>query len=257
MRYIAIIPARYASTRFPGKPLALLAGKPVIEHVYEHVAQAINDVLVATDDERIYQAVEAFGGSAVMTRTDHRCGTDRCVEAMDKWLLAHPEVDEKEVVVVNIQGDEPFVHPSQVHDLCACFNNPATQIATLARPYTLQDSWDDLSNPNTPKVVMDKQMRALLFSRNIIPHLRGIPEQQWISRHTYYRHVGMYAYRASVLRTIAALAPTPLEMAESLEQLRWIENGYTIRVAITQHTTIGIDTPEDLKKAEQFLSARL
>lgn len=253
MRYVAIIPARYASTRFPGKPLAMLAGKPVIQHVYEHVAQALSDVLVATDDARIYDAVEAFGGKAAMTRTDHRCGTDRCLEALDKWLAGQsaiqPSLAESDIVVVNIQGDEPFVAPEQVRALCACFDCPDTDIATLARPYATTDTWDDLATPNSPKVVIDRTMRALLFSRNIIPHLRGIPEQEWLARHTFYRHVGMYAYRAHVLRNIAALAPTPLEQAESLEQLRWIENGYTIRVAITSHATIGIDTPEDLRKA--------
>lgn len=253
MKYVAIIPARYASTRFPGKPLAMLAGKPVIQHVYEHVAQSISEVLIATDDQRIYTAVEQFGGKAVMTRSDHRCGTDRCLEALDKWLTAHPEIDEKEVVVVNIQGDEPFVHPEQVRDLCACFDDETTEIATLARPYTTDDSWQDLLNPNTPKVVMDSRMRAILFSRSVIPYMRGIEEEQWLSRHTYYRHVGMYAYRAPILRQISALQPTPLEVAESLEQLRWIENGYTIRVAITSHATIGIDTPEDLQKAELFI----
>ena len=254
MRYLAIIPARYASTRFLGKPLALLGGKPVIQHVYEHVAQALDEVLVATDDARIYDAVGSFGGKAVMTRSDHRCGTDRCVEALQHWLDEHPEVPEQEVVVVNIQGDEPFVHPEQVRDLCACFRDEDTDIATLARPYTNKDTLPDLINPNTPKVVMDSRMRAILFSRSVIPYLRGVPENEWLTRHSYYRHVGMYAYRAPILKKIAALPPTPLEIAESLEQLRWIENGYTIRVAITHRATIGIDTPEDLQKAEEAIS---
>lgn len=256
MRYIAIIPARYASTRFPGKPLAMLAGKPVIEHVYEHVAQCLDEVIVATDDRRIYDCVAGFGGKALMTRADHRCGTDRCLEAMDTWLAEHPETDEQELVVVNIQGDEPFVHPEQVRDLCRCFDAQGTDIATLVRPYTAADTWEDLQNPNTPKVVFDQQMRAILFSRSIIPYMRNIPENEWLSRHTFYRHVGMYAYRASVLRTIAALQPTPLEMAESLEQLRWLENGYTIRVAVTHHATIGIDTLEDLLKAEKAINGK-
>lgn len=254
MKYIAIIPARYASTRLPGKPLAMLAGKPVIQHVYEHVAQcALSDVLVATDDERIRDAVRGFGGKAVMTRADHRCGTDRCLEAMNSWLQVHDDVSADELVVVNVQGDEPFVHPEQISDLCRCFDSPETDIATLARPYTAADSWGDLVNPNTPKVVFTPDMRAVLFSRSIIPYLRNVPQKQWLQQHTFYRHVGMYAYRANVLRKIAALSPTPLEVAESLEQLRWLENGYTIRVAITKHATIGIDTPEDLVKAEQFI----
>lgn len=255
MKYVAIIPARYASTRFPGKPLALLAGKPVIEHVYKHVTDAIDEVLVATDDERIYAAIQQFGGKVVMTRSDHRCGTDRCLEAMDKWLATHSDISEEELVIVNIQGDEPFVHPEQVRDLCACFDAPDTDIATLARPYSEKDSWNDLVNPNTPKVVMDSRMRAILFSRSIIPYLRNVPQEQWLKQHTFYRHVGMYAYRASVLRSIAALQPTSLEIAESLEQLRWLENGYTIRVAVTPHATIGIDTPEDLQNAEQFIAS--
>lgn len=256
MRYIALIPARYASTRFPGKPLAMLANKPVIEHVYEHVAQCLDEVIVATDDQRIYDCVVGFGGKAMITRADHRCGTDRCLEAMNTWLEEHPEADEQELVVVNIQGDEPFVHPEQVRDLCRCFDAQGTDIATLVRPYTTADTWEDLQNPNTPKVVFDHQMRAILFSRSIIPYLRNIPEREWLSRHTFYRHVGMYAYRASVLRTIAALQPTPLEIAESLEQLRWLENGYTIRVAVTHHATIGIDTPEDLLKAEKAINRK-
>lgn len=258
MKFIALIPARYASTRLPGKPLAMLVGKPVIQHVYEHVAQctALSDVLVATDDERILNAVQDFGGKALMTRADHRCGTDRCLEALNSWLSEHPEVDAKDLVVVNVQGDEPFVHPEQISDLCRCFEQPDTDIATLARPYTAEDSLADLQNPNTPKVVFGKDMRAILFSRSVIPYLRNVPQEQWLTQHIYYRHVGMYAYRASVLRAIATLQPTPLEIAESLEQLRWLENGYTIRVAITRHATIGIDTPDDLRKAEQFISCQ-
>lgn len=255
MKFIAIIPARYASTRLPGKPLASLAGKPVIQHVYQHVAQctALTDVIVATDDERILDAVQGFGGNAMMTRADHKCGTDRCLEAMNSWLKQHPETDAEDLVVVNIQGDEPFVHPEQVSDLCRCFENQQTDIATLARPYSPSDSWEDLQNPNTPKVVFDKHNRAILFSRSIIPYLRNVPQEQWLMHHTFYRHVGMYAYRATILQTIATLAPTPLELAESLEQLRWLENGYTIRVAVTHHATIGIDTPEDLLKAENAI----
>lgn len=254
MKFIAIIPARYASTRLPGKPLAMLAGKPVIQHVYEHVTQcaALSDAIVATDDERILNTVHGFGGNVVMTRADHKCGTDRCLEAMNSWLNQHTEVTIDELVVVNIQGDEPFVHPEQINDLCRCFENPGTDIATLARPYSPNDSWEDLQNPNTPKVVFDKDMRAILFSRSIIPYLRNVPQEQWLAHHTFYRHVGMYAYRATILQTIATLAPTSLELAESLEQLRWLENGYTIRVAVTHHASIGIDTPEDLLKAENL-----
>ena len=254
-KYLAIIPARFASTRFPGKPVALLGSKPVIEHVYTHVRACaeLTDVIVATDDSRIYSAVNAFGGKAVMTRSDHRCGTDRCVEAMDKWLATHPDIRQEDLIVVNIQGDEPFVQPEQVIQLCHCFDQPDTDIATLARPFTTSDTFADLNNPNTPKVVFDARMRAILFSRSIIPYMRSIPQDEWLTRGDYYRHVGMYAYRADVLRKITALAPSPLELAESLEQLRWLENGYTIRLAITHTATIGIDTTEDLHKAEEIL----
>ncbi len=246
MKYIGIIPARYASTRFPGKPLALLDGKPVIQHVYERVSGHLDDVLVATDDERILSAVEAFGGKAVMTSPSHRSGTDRCYEA---YCLNGADYD----VVVNIQGDEPFISPVQLETLCACFSDPATQIATLVKPFQPTDDFSLLANPNSPKVVFDSHMRALYFSRSVIPYLRGADQATWLQRHTFYKHIGIYAYRAQALRQITALPQSSLERAESLEQLRWLQNGYVIKVGITDMETIGIDTPDDLARAALFL----
>lgn len=246
MKYIAIIPARYASTRFPAKPLAVLGGKPVIRRVYEQVAGVLDDAVVATDDERIYEAVLSFGGKAEMTSPDHRSGTDRCWEA---YLKQGKPYD----VVVNVQGDEPFIRASQLEAVKRCFDDSATDIATLVKPFTAADGLEALENPNSPKVVLDAQSRAIYFSRSVIPYLRGVDRAQWLARHTFYKHIGLYAFRTEVLRAVTALPQSPLEMAESLEQLRWLENGYRIGVGITDIETIGIDTPEDLKKAEAFL----
>lgn len=246
MRFIAIIPARYASTRFPGKPLALLGGKPVIQRVYEQVAGVLDAAVVATDDERIAAAVASFGGRAVMTSPDHRSGTDRCREAFE---MLGGGFD----VVVNVQGDEPFIRPAQIESLCRCFDDPGTEIATLVKPFTELDGLAALENPNSPKVVLDAQSRALYFSRSVIPYLRGVPRQEWLSRHTFYKHIGMYAFRAETLRRVTALPQSPLELAESLEQLRWLENGCRIGVGISTAETMGIDTPEDLVRAEEFL----
>ena len=249
MKFIAIIPARYASTRFPGKPLAVLGGKLVIQRVYEQVKKVMDDVFVATDDQRIYDAVEQFGGRAVMTREDHKSGTDRCYEAYQKIGL---EAD----VVINIQGDEPFIQPSQIQSLQACFEDERTQIATLVKPFMPSDGWEALQNPNSPKVVVSDDQRALYFSRSIIPYLRGVEQEQWLQRHTFYKHIGLYAYRVQTLREITQLPQSTLEKAESLEQLRWLDNGYVIKVGQTQVETIGIDTPQDLARAEHFLETR-
>ncbi len=246
LKFIVIIPARYASTRFPGKPLALLGGKPMIQRVYEQVAGVVEDVVVATDDERIYNAVEAFGGRVVMTSANHKSGTDRCWEA---YLKQGEEFD----VVINVQGDEPFIAHSQLKAIMACFEDEATDIATLVKPFTEEDGLAALENPNSPKVVLDKQSRAIYFSRSVIPYLRGVEREQWLKTHTYYKHIGMYAFRADVLREVTSLAQSPLELAESLEQLRWLENGYKIGVGISNVETVGIDTPEDLQRAEAFL----
>ena len=193
MNFLAIIPARYASTRFPGKPLAVLGGKPVIQRVYEQVAGVLDDAVVATDDERIRDAVRAFGGRVEMTSPDHRSGTDRCWEA---YCKQGREYD----VVVNVQGDEPFIHPSQLEAVKRCFDDPATDIATLVKPFTEADGLAALENPNSPKVVLDAQSRAIYFSRSVIPYLRGVPREEWLARHTFYKHIGLYAFRADVLR---------------------------------------------------------
>ncbi|MBQ9637160.1 MAG: 3-deoxy-manno-octulosonate cytidylyltransferase [Prevotella sp.] len=243
MKYIAIIPARYASTRFPGKPLAMLGGKPVIQRVYEQVSQVLTDVYVATDDDRIYQAVEQFGGHAVMTSANHRSGTDRLQEAVEK-------IGTTADVVINVQGDEPFIHPSQIESLCQCFDNPATQIATLGKPFSTMES---VKNENSPKIVTDLQGFAMYFSRSVIPFVRGVKSSEWLSHYPFLKHIGLYAYRREVLREVTLLPPSPLELAESLEQLRWLQNGYRIRVATTNIETVGIDTPEDLARAEAFL----
>lgn len=248
MQFIGIIPARYASTRFPGKPLADLGGKPMIQRVYEQAKKALNTVVVATDDERIYNCVQSFGGEVVMTRADHKCGTDRCLEAWEKLQIAQP------AVVINIQGDEPFIQPEQIEAIKSCFDDPTTEIATLVKPFTEEDGLAALENPNTPKVVMAPDGTALLFSRSVIPYLRGIDKNEWLKQHLHYKHIGMYAYRTNVLAQITQLAQTPMEKAESLEQLRWLENGYKIKVAVCHTASIGIDTPADLQKAIEFLN---
>ena len=248
MQFVGIIPARYASTRFPGKPLADLGGKPMIQRVYEQAKKALADVVVATDDERIYNCVKAFGGEVVMTRADHTCGTDRCLEAFEKLSI------QGEAVVINIQGDEPFIQPEQIEAIKSCFDDATTQIATLVKPLTEADGLEALENPNTPKVVMAPDGTALLFSRSVIPYLRGIDKSEWLAQHLHYKHIGMYAYRAQVLKQITQLPQTPMEKAESLEQLRWLENGYKIKVAVCHTASIGIDTPDDLERAIEFLN---
>lgn len=246
-KFIAIIPARYASTRFPGKPLAMLGGMTVIERVYRQVTKAIDNVIVATDDERILNHVIGFGGLAVMTSSHHRSGTDRCWEA----YLTNGG---KEDIIINVQGDEPFIQPEQIQALQHCFDDTATDIATLVKPFDKQGDIEDLENPNAAKVVIDSNMNALYFSRSVIPYLRGIDKQQWSSHHQFYTHLGMYAYRSSALERVTKLPPSSLEIAESLEQLRWLENGLRIKVGVTQQSSIGIDTPQDLERAEEFLA---
>lgn len=247
LHFVAIIPARYASTRFPGKPLALLGGKPVIQRVYEQVSAVVEDAIVATDDERIFAAVEAFGGRVVMTSTEHRSGTDRCYEAYQKLGKTYD-------VVINVQGDEPFIAHSQLRAIMSCFDDEQTEIATLVKPFTKEDGIEALENPNSPKVVVDAASKAIYFSRSVIPYLRGVERAEWLKHHTFYKHIGMYAFRSEVLRAVTALPQSSLERAESLEQLRWIENGYKIGVGISDVETVGIDTPEDLARAEEFLA---
>ena len=246
MNFTAIIPARYASTRFPGKPLALLGNKPVIQHVYEQATSVLDEVWVATDDDRIREAVEKFGGRVVMTRADHKSGTDRIEEAAEK---TGTQAD----VVINIQGDEPFVQPSQIKTLMQLFDNADTQIGTLGKHF---ENIEAVNNPNSPKIVTDKQGFALYFSRSVIPYIRGAQDNEWLSHFPFLKHLGLYAYRREVLHEITQLPQSSLEIAESLEQLRWLENGYRIRVGLTDVETIGIDTPEDLQRAEEFLKSR-
>ncbi|MCQ2348428.1 MAG: 3-deoxy-manno-octulosonate cytidylyltransferase [Paludibacteraceae bacterium] len=249
MQFIGIIPARYASTRFPGKPLVDICGKPMVQRVYEQAKKALNTVIVATDDERIYNTVKAFGGEVVMTRADHKCGTDRCLEAYEQIAGNRKQITED--VIINIQGDEPFIQPEQIEAIKSCF---PTEIATLVKPYTTEDTLEDLENPNTPKVVFsDMDNHAILFSRSVIPYLRGVDKSEWLSQGKHYRHIGMYAYRADVLKQITQLPQSPLEKAESLEQLRWLENGYQIKVAVCKTYSMGIDTPADLAQAVEYL----
>ena len=250
MKFIGIIPARYASTRFPGKPLADMNGKPMIQRVYEQVKDVLDSVCVATDDIRIENAVKAFGGQVVMTSDQHRSGTDRCYEAYQK-------IGEGYDVIVNIQGDEPFIHPEQIQTIKTCFADANTQIATLVKPFRSDDDFEStLFNPNSPKVVLNKNNEAMYFSRSIIPYIRGKIYTEWLPSHTFYKQIGLYAYRAQVLKEITQLPQSALELAESLEQLRWLENGYKIKVGITEQETIGIDTPEDMEKALAFLANR-
>ncbi|MEE0995561.1 MAG: 3-deoxy-manno-octulosonate cytidylyltransferase [Prevotella sp.] len=247
MKFIGIIPARYASTRFPGKPLALLGGKPVIQHVYEKVAAVLEAAYVATDDERIYDVVKSFGGQVVMTRTDHKSGTDRIEEAIEK-------IGGEWDVVVNVQGDEPFVAKSQLDTICHCFDDPTTQIATLGKPF---ESMEAVQNPNSPKIVVDNMGFAMYFSRSVIPYVRGKEKSSWLTHYPFLKHLGIYAYRKDVLRQVTQLPQSSLEIAESLEQLRWLQNGFKIKVGTTDVETVGIDTPQDLERAEEFLKTQL
>lgn len=248
MKFTAIIPARYASTRFPGKPLAMLGGKPVIQRVYEQAVGVLDEAYVATDDDRIFQAVEAFGGRAVMTRTDHKSGTDRIEEAIEKIEGASKD---EERIIINIQGDEPFIQRSQIETLCGLFDAPETQIGTLGKRF---EDMEAVRNANSPKIVCDVNGFALYFSRSVIPFVRGKESSEWLSHFPFLKHLGIYAYRREVLREITKLPQSPLEIAESLEQLRWLQNGYRIRVGETDVETVGIDTLEDLQRAEEFLA---
>jgi 3-deoxy-manno-octulosonate cytidylyltransferase (CMP-KDO synthetase) len=243
LQFAGIIPARYASTRFPGKPLALIGNKSMIRRVYEQASKSLNLVYVATDDMRIFNAVKEFGGKVVMTDTSHMSGTDRCEEAMNNII---EETGIKVDVVINIQGDEPFIRPEQIDLLKDCFTDPDVGIATLVRKTA---PGEDIFNPNQPKVIIGSNGDALYFSRAAIPYLRDYQKEEWSFKHTYYKHIGLYAYRSEVLKKIPKLSRSPLEITESLEQNRWIENGYRIRTAVTLWESFGIDTPEDLEKA--------
>lgn len=248
MKFLALIPARYASTRFPGKPLADLMGKPMIQHVYEKAHAVFDACYVATDDVRIEQAVVAFWGKVVMTSEKHPSGTDRCREA---WENVCRKTGEQFDVVVNIQGDEPFVSREQLELIQQCFADSRTDIATLVKPFGANE---DIFNPNSPKVAVSAQGYALYFSRSVIPYQRGVEAVQWQTSFKYLKHIGMYAYRTEVLREIADLPRGVLEQCESLEQLRWLENGYRIKVAETNAESLAIDTPADLEAARVFMA---
>lgn len=246
MQIVGIIPARYASTRFEGKPLCLINGKTMIQRVYENSKKSgqLSSVWVATDDLRIYNQVLQFGGQVVMTSSLHQSGTDRCAEA---FKLLKLQAD----VVINIQGDEPFIHPNQIDELALLFSNPQIQIGTLVKIITDNS---DLLNPNLPKVILDKHKKALYFSRQMIPYIRDIANSINLPRvHTFYSHVGMYGFRSSILNELVQLPTSSLENAEKLEQLRWLENGYSIHTQVTHYDNIAIDTPEDLEKALRYL----
>ncbi|SDP79349.1 3-deoxy-manno-octulosonate cytidylyltransferase (CMP-KDO synthetase) [Mucilaginibacter sp. OK268] len=239
MKVLGIIPARYASSRFPGKPLVDIGGKSMIQRVYEQAKKctSLSEVVVATDDERIFNHVQAFGGVAVMTGSDHQSGTDRCAEV----ALLHPEYE----VIINIQGDEPFIDPEQIAKLAACFTDKATQLGTLIKRIKTEE---ELFNNNSPKVVVNKLSEAIYFSRSALPHIRGQEPENWLEFYTFFKHIGIYGYRADILQQVTKLPVSSLEKAESLEQLRWIENGYRIKVAETELETYAVDVPEDLLK---------
>ena len=245
---VGIIPARYASTRFPGKPLAKINGLPMIEHVYKRACTALEEVFVATDDKRIYEAVESFGGRVLMTSPLHRSGTDRCAEALS--IINDKEGIEPEIVI-NIQGDEPFIKPEQIEQIGKCFEESTVEIATLILKIS---DWKELSDPNQVKVTVNRKNDALYFSRAAIPHIRNADKEKWLAYHAFYKHIGLYGYRSKVLKRIARLNPSSLEKAESLEQNRWLENGLTVRTSITLWESMGIDTPEDLKKAISLIN---
>jgi 3-deoxy-manno-octulosonate cytidylyltransferase (CMP-KDO synthetase) len=243
MQIIGIIPARYASTRFPGKPLADIQGKPMIQRVYEQSKKSnfLSEVYVATDDERIVEVVSRFAGNVLMTASTHPSGTDRCNEVAEKLVSSGKQID----VVVNIQGDEPYIQPEQIDLVCSCFVNPDIGIATLVKKIeTHQELFENAIN----KVVVDKFNNAIYFSRTPIPFLRNKNKEEWHYSHTYFKHIGLYAYRTNILREITHLSPSLLEQAESLEQLRWIENGYKIHIEKTQIESFSVDTPEDISK---------
>jgi 3-deoxy-manno-octulosonate cytidylyltransferase (CMP-KDO synthetase) len=246
IRILGVIPARYASTRFPAKPLADLGGKTMIQRVYEQVKKSklIAEVVVATDHSEIFNHVKQFGGNVCMTNENHASGTDRCFEALTLQ-------QKKFTYVINIQGDEPFIQPEQI-DLLAKLLDGKTEIATLVKKIKEQEQ---LFNPNVVKAVVAHNQTALYFSRSAIPHIRNAKESEWLSKNNFYKHIGMYAYRSDILKQLTGLPVSSLEKAESLEQLRWLENGFKISVAETQTETIGIDTPDDLTKALTYLKS--
>lgn len=247
MKYICLIPARYESSRFPGKPLAKIGGEEMIIRVCRQVEKTGIDLTVATDDERIFKCVESAGYRAVMTSSMHKSGTERVEEA---YRNLGSDAD----VVINIQGDEPFILPSQIEKLINLFDNDdSVEIATLSKPFNTNDGFDALFDPNLVKLIYDDNFNALYFSRSIIPYIRKTDWKNWLKEYNFHTHIGIYGYKAETLKRIVSLPQSTLEKAESLEQLRWLQNGYKIRVGITEFSTIGIDTVEDLQRAEKML----
>lgn len=246
MNFLGIIPARYASTRFPGKPLVDILGEPMIKRVYDKVSSVMDTVYVATDDKRIFDAVKEFNGNVVMTSTNHKTGTDRCYEALE--IISKTIKDDIEIVI-NIQGDEPFLDTSHLTGLMDCFNDKETQIATLIKKI---EEGEMLFNPNHVKVVFNKNNFALYFSRSPIPFIRNNEESKWVNTHSFYKHIGIYAYRKEILNQLTRLESSSLEIAESLEQNRWLENGYKIKVKETFIENISVDTPEDIEKIKRL-----
>ena len=242
MKIIGIIPARYGSTRFPGKPLVNISGKPMIQRVYEQATKVLKTVVVATDDIRIKDVVKNFGGKAIITSIDHKSGTDRCAEAIK---IINKTSNEKYDVIINIQGDEPFIHPEQLKKIIKCFDKKNNQIATLVKQI---NNIEDLEDINKPKVIINKNNEAIYFSRYPIPFLSRVEKNDWLKKNTFYKHIGLYAYRYDILKKISKLEQSSLEIAESLEQLRWIENGYKIKVEFTEYENVSIDTKADLLK---------
>jgi 3-deoxy-manno-octulosonate cytidylyltransferase (CMP-KDO synthetase) len=247
-QFAGIIPARYASSRFPGKPLVMIGNKTMIQRVYEQAAKVLDLVYVATDDKKIEKCVTDFGGNVVMTSAEHMSGTDRCSEAA---TLIEMETGKKIDVVINIQGDEPFIKPEQISLIIQCFNDKKTEIATLVKKC---EPGEDIFNPNQPKVILNSDGDAIYFSRAAIPYIRDFQETEWSHKHTFYKHIGLYGYRTDTLKKITGLARSPLEIAENLEQNRWLENGCHIKTAITFLESVGIDTPADLEKARLILN---
>jgi 3-deoxy-manno-octulosonate cytidylyltransferase (CMP-KDO synthetase) len=245
MKILGIIPARYASTRFPGKPLADIGGKSMIQRVYEQAkkSKSLSEVVVATDDVRIEQHVKGFGGKVVMTSDQHQSGTDRCFEAMSNIKIPAD-------IIINIQGDEPFIQPAQIDEIASCFCDEQVQLATLVKKVV---TTEELFNSNIPKVIVNRNKEAIYFSRQTIPHIRGKKEEEWLKNYTFYKHIGIYAYQSVILGKITQLPPSSLELAEGLEQLRWIENGYKIKVEVTDYESVAVDVPDDLKKLTKFL----
>lgn len=247
MKILGIIPARYASTRFPGKPLIDLAGKSMIRRVYEQAkkASSLADVVVATDNEQIFKAVKAFKGNVIMTSNQHQSGTDRCAEVSKKMIGFD--------AIINIQGDEPLIDPKQINLLASCFNDISTELATLVKKI---ETPEELFNPNTPKVIINKRSEAIYFSRQVIPYLKNVAPEDLLSKHTFYKHIGIYGYRTTTLGIISRIPIGNLEKAEMLEQLRWIESGYKIKVAVTRNESLAIDSPEDVEKVLAAINAR-